>query len=116
MSSDGNLTRSATSEHAFSTPPPTASNGSMLPPNAKIQKKRSKAWNHFTIVDEIIKKAECNYCDAPIKYNGGTSSMRGGVDVSGGYIKKKHIRVSVGHAFSVSLSLLMPESGIPFCF
>ncbi|XP_058739969.1 seipin-1 [Vicia villosa] len=34
----------------------------------------------------------------------------GGVSATGGYIMKKHRRVPVGHTFSVSLSLLMPES------
>ncbi|CAI8613262.1 unnamed protein product [Vicia faba] len=37
-------------------------------------------------------------------------SFTGGVSAGGGYIKKKHVRVPVGHTFSVSLSLLMPES------
>ncbi|GAU49702.1 hypothetical protein TSUD_182000 [Trifolium subterraneum] len=39
-------------------------------------------------------------------------SFNGGVGASSWstYIKKKHTRVPVGHAFSVSLSLLMPES------
>ncbi|CAL5192799.1 unnamed protein product [Lathyrus oleraceus] len=37
-------------------------------------------------------------------------SFSGEVSAAGGYIKTKHIRVPVGHTFSVSLSLLMPES------
>ncbi|CAK8542517.1 unnamed protein product [Lathyrus sativus] len=37
-------------------------------------------------------------------------SFSGEVSAAGGYIKKKHIRVPLGHTFSVSLSLLMPES------
>ncbi|WJX16162.1 cellulase [Trifolium repens] len=75
MSNDGHLTRSATSENTVSTPPPTVTNGSMLPPNTKKRKNRSEAWNHFTIVDEIGKIAECNYCEKPIKCGSGTSSM-----------------------------------------
>ncbi|GAU40089.1 hypothetical protein TSUD_151330 [Trifolium subterraneum] len=73
MSNDGHLTRSATSEHTVS---PTISNDSMLPPNTKKRKNRSESWNHFTIVDEIRKKVECNYCEKPIKYSNGTSVMR----------------------------------------
>lgn len=37
-------------------------------------------------------------------------SFSGEVSAAGGYVKTKHIRVPVGHTFSVSLSLLMPES------
>jgi hypothetical protein len=76
MSSDAHLTRSATSEHTVSTPPPTVTNGSMLPPNTTKRKNRLESWNYFTIVDEIGKKAECNYCDKPIIYSNETSSMR----------------------------------------
>ncbi|GAU42152.1 hypothetical protein TSUD_89510 [Trifolium subterraneum] len=72
MSNDGHLTRSTTSQHTIS---PTVSNSSMLPHNTKKQKNHSKSWNHFTIVDEIGKKVECNYCEKLIKYNNGTSYM-----------------------------------------
>jgi seipin len=62
---------------------------------------------YIILNSSIILNLHFDYTDA---HPTAVFSFNGGVDVSGGYIKKKHIRVPVGHAFSVSLSLLMPES------
>ncbi|XP_045798511.1 seipin-1 [Trifolium pratense] len=61
-------------------------------------------------VEEPVIVHESLYFDYTDAHPTAVFSFNGGVGASGGYIKKKHTRVPVGHAFSVSLSLLMPES------
>lgn len=61
-------------------------------------------------VEEPVIVHESLHFDYTEAHPSAVFSFNGGVSAAGGYIMKKHIRVPVGHTFSVSLSLLMPES------
>lgn len=61
-------------------------------------------------VEEPVIVNESLYFDYTDAHPTAVFSFNGGVSAAWGYINKKHIRVPVGHTFSVSLSLLMPES------
>jgi len=61
-------------------------------------------------VEEPVIVNESLYFDYTDAHPTAVFSFNGGVSAAWGYIKKKHISVPVGHTFSVSLSLLMPES------
>ncbi len=71
--------------------------------------KRSWVWNHFTF-NENTKKAQCNYCQALIAINrGSTSGMSGHIKSKHKITKEK--RFSSSQARKPSLSSFPSSSG-----